>query len=341
MKNFIKISFAFFISLLVISCMSEEERATISAGSNVTLQSDKSAVVLKKDDADKNAITFTWTNPSNGVNVAYTNQLQIAKKGTNFANPKSVDLSKGTTSKTYKTEEFNAILLNLEVPFDTVSDLEVRVKSNYNSVDGSALLPAPTYSKVLPLSVTPYALISYLYAVGAFQGWNINEAQPLVSATSNGIYIGYLKFTETNSNFLIVPVKGTYDNKYGSDDNKNLIKGGGSDLKAINSGIQKITVNLNDLTFKLVPYSMGIAGSATPGGWDEGAADIPMNYDFVSMKWTATATFNTGEIKFRTNRAWAENYGGSNGNLGDDNIKITAGVHTVTLSLDKKTYTVN
>lgn len=343
MKNFIKISFAFFIGLLVFSCTTDENLATISEGSNATLKSDKSSLVLKKDDADKNAITFTWTNPLNGLNLAYTNQLQIALKGTNFANAKNVDLGTAISSRTYKTEEFNAILLSLGVPFDKVTDLEVRVKSNFTSVDGSAILPAPTYSAVLPLAVTPYALVSYLYAVGAFQGWNINNADRLASATSNGIYIGYLNFSEANSEFLIVPVNNNngYNDKYGSNDNVNLIKAGGNNLKAVNAGQQRITVNLNTLKYNLDPYAMGIVGSGTPGGWDEGAEDIPMEYDFAIMKWKATATFKTGEIKFRTNREWSENYGGSNGVLNDGNIPITAGVHTVTLDLVNRVYTVN
>lgn len=343
MKNILKLSFVALISFLLFSCTKNGEMEMLTTATPSTLMSSKSAVVLSKDDASKEAIKFTWTNPTSGPSLSFNNQLQFALKGTKFANPKSVDLPKGQNSVAYTVQDFNAVMLNLGLPVDgSTSDLEVRVKSTLFSLESTPNnLPAPSYSPVLNLSVKPYALISYLYAVGAFQGFDINNAQTLVSATSNGIYIGFLNFTKPDSGFLIVPMKGTYDNKFGSNDNFHLISGGGNDLKAANSGYQKITVDTNALTFVLAPYAMGIAGSATPGQWDEGAADIPMTWDYVNSVWTATATFTKGEIKFRTNKKWAENYGGANGVVGGDNIAVTAGVHTVTLDLNKNMYTIN
>ncbi|SFH89243.1 SusE domain-containing protein [Halpernia frigidisoli] len=343
MKNILKFSFVALISFLLFSCTKNEDLAMLTTTTPGSLTSSKSAIVLTKETAATNAVTFKWTNPNAGTSVAYTNQLQFAVKGTNFANPKTVDLDKGVNTVSYNVQDFNAVMLNLGLPLDgTKTDVEARIKSTVYSLDGSATsLPAPTFSPAINLTVTPYALISYLYAVGAFQGWNIGAAQPLVSATSNGVYVGYLKFTDANSEFLVVPVLGSYDNKFGSNDNVHLIKNGGDNLKAVNAGYQKITVDTNLLTFGLAPYAMGIAGSGTPGGWDENAADIPMAYNFTTQKWTATATFNAGEIKFRTNRKWTENYGGSNGTISGDNIAVTAGLHTVTLDLVNQKYTVN
>jgi hypothetical protein len=59
-------------------------------------------------------------------------------------------------------------------------------------------------------------LASYIYIVGAFQGWNAASPDSLVSATSNGVYTGTFAFPAgpDNNQFLILPVKNSYDVKY-------------------------------------------------------------------------------------------------------------------------------
>lgn len=254
MKKYLALGFTLVLGFMILSCENDDDRATVSPTAAATLSSNKTAVVLVKEDSNKDAISFTFSNPVDAVPVSYNNQLEVAVKGTNFAKSKLIDLPKDVKTVTYKTGEFNGNLLGLGTPTGVATDLEVRVKSTYFSLDGSAVnLPAPTYSAVIPLKVTLYTLASSLYVVGAFQGFNIGTAQEIISPTSNGIYEGTINFTAANSGFLIVPVRGSYDNKYGSNDNFNLIKGGGADLFNVNVGPQKITVNTNNLTYTLTP----------------------------------------------------------------------------------------
>lgn len=77
----------------------------------------------------------------------------------------------------------------------------------------------------------------------------------------------------------------------------------------------------------------GIVGSATPSGW--GAPDVYLDYDPLNNVFKAIAPLIVGEIKFRKNEDWAENYGdtGANGTLdaGGDNIAVAkAGNYLVT-----------
>jgi len=56
------------------------------------------------------------------------------------------------------------------------------------------------------------------------------------------------------------------------------------------------------------------------------------------------ADLKAGEIKFRFNEDWGNNYGGSNGNLvsGGDNIKIaSAGIYYITMNLTTLKYTIS
>ncbi|SNR39001.1 protein of unknown function [Lutibacter agarilyticus] len=85
----------------------------------------------------------------------------------------------------------------------------------------------------------------------------------------------------------------------------------------------------------------GIVGSATPNGW--GGPDIPMTFNVDLDIWEATVEFTDGEVKFRENNDWANNYGdnGIDGSLeaGGANIPVSAGYYSVSLNLNTQTYT--
>jgi hypothetical protein len=343
MNKIIKFLFVTCIGLILFSCTRDDEKATFNNTNAPSLSADKTSIVLVKENNDAKAITFSWERPKYNPNLVAKNQIEIALKGSNFATPKVIEVDASSNSLTYTVLELNQLLLSMNIPF-SATDMEVRIKSSFPS----AVEIAPIYSNVLSLTVTPYALISYLYAVGEFQGWNVIAAQALVSATSNGIYIGYLNFTKANSEFLIVPTQDNegYANKYGSNDNLHLIKSGGDNLKSLSTtGYQKITVNLNNLTFSLAPYQISMIGSATPGGnW---STDIDMVWDDTLLKWKGTAIFLAGEFKFRLNHAWdpptGGNWGGSGGvaSTSGGNIPITAGTHTVTFDPVTLAYIIN
>lgn len=253
MKKIIALSFALIAGLLIFSCSTDRDKTTVIPLTNPTVQSNKTEVVLNKEDGDKDAISFSFTNPTSNLGLPNSNQLEIALKGTNFAKSRLVNLPKDLTTVVFKTQEFNSLLLNLDLPTGVASNLEVRIKSSYSSLDGSPFNLPVVFSNVLPLSATPYTLASFLYVVGEFQGFNPATAQEIVSPTSNGIYEGTINFTAANSKFLILPTRVDYVGKYGSNDNFNLIKGGGADLFNVNVGPQKITVNTNNLTYTLTP----------------------------------------------------------------------------------------
>ena len=81
--------------------------------------------------------------------------------------------------------------------------------------------------------------------------------------------------------------------------------------------------------------TIGIIGSATPGGWD---ADTDMTRDVNNPDiWKATLVLTDGEAKFRANDAWDLNWGGDNfpsgvGVAGGNNIPVTAGEYLITFN---------
>lgn len=338
MKNLLTIFTVFLIGLLLFSCEKDEDMATVNTPTNSSLNADKTSVILLKENAAQNAITFNWNLSSYGVNLAQNNQLQFAVKGTNFATPKNVDIQAGQTSITYTVEQFNTFALGLGLAVNSVSQIEVRLKSAVTSLDTNAINLPVTYSPLITITVTPYALISYMYAPGAYQGWDPTTANTLVSATSNGIFVGYINFPAAGSEFKITQDK-NWNVGYGGSGG-NLSSSGGN-IQSPGAGYYRLTVNMNTMTYILMPYQLSIIGAATPGGW---GADTDMSWDNALLKWKVVSTFTTGEMKFRLNHDWGTNWGddGANGTLdaGGANINVTAGLHTVLFNPFDLTYTV-
>ena len=121
-------------------------------------------------------------------------------------------------------------------------------------------------------------------------------------------------------------------------------------IKATLSEYQEIfsnTVNLN-----VTPYSslldlstnLGVVGSATPGGWgNENIPDLKFYTTATTDVYVAYVTLRNGEIKFRNNNDWAENWGddGNDGTLDSygANIPVSAGTYKIEVNFSSMTYT--
>lgn len=281
---------------------------------------------------DANAITFTWADyASYGVDVKYL--VEIAKKGSTVYFP----VATVTNTKSYPitVKDLNTLVLKTGAQAAAASDVSLRVTATSVSTGGTIV----KVSDLVTFNVTPYEMLSYLYAPGAYQGWSIDTANTLVSATSNGIYSGFINFTAGNLEFKVTPAR-AWDNSYGTNDNVHLLYNDGGNLSATAVGYQKLTVNTNDLTFSLAPYAMGLVGDATTNGWN--GPDVAMTWDDATLSWTATTNLVVGNMKFRVNGDWSENYGGANGSAsaGGDNIAVAqAGTYKVSFNPFKLTYT--
>lgn len=85
--------------------------------------------------------------------------------------------------------------------------------------------------------------------------------------------------------------------------------------------------------FKVGIESLGIIGSATPGGWGEDT-DLKDNGDGT---YSTVLGLVAGEAKFRINNAWDTNWGAkgfpaATGTLGGDNIPVPAGLYLITFN---------
>ena len=121
-------------------------------------------------------------------------------------------------------------------------------------------------------------------------------------------------------------------------------------IKATLSEYQEIYSNTVNLS--VTPYSslldlstsLGVVGSGTPGGWgNENILDLPFYTTATTNVYVAYVTLRNGEIKFRNNNDWSENWGddGADGTLDSygANISVSAGTYKIEVNFSSMTYT--
>lgn len=317
MKTVLTKSLAFgSIALLMLaSCKKNDPIITSNGGKAGALTANATTLPLDKtklNDTTK-VINFTFSKPSFGFTAAITNTLQIDAAGDNWAKPMSVTLGTNVVSQGYTTAAFNALLLKLNLAAGVASQVSVRIE---HSVGVGA---PPVYSNVLSLTVTPFNLTSWLYVVGAFDGWPPLPAagtDSLVSVTGNGIYTGIINFPAGKRDFLILPQSNNYNNKYATNDPVNntsatvAVGAPNNFFSPAAAGQYIITLNTNSNTISFaLANSYSVIGDGAQG-WNPGN-DVAMKYinDGTSTWSVTTPLVSTGMIKFRQNDDWAFSWG--------------------------------
>jgi hypothetical protein len=319
-------------ALLLSSCKKDEIKAVAGIGSPSVLTASTTTPALTKANLTNTAITLTGTPQSYGYNAAVTYAFQLAVKGTSFAAPMDVPLPTGTLAKSYTVQEFNNILLAMNLPVNVAAQLEVRLKTSLSATAGI------TYSNVLTVTATPFPLVSYIYVPGAYQGWNPPTADSLQSATGNGVYTGIINFTAGNLAFKITPLK-KWDVAYGTTGGTGISTSGG-DISVPAAGQYMLVANLNTNTLIIASANyFSVIGNAAPGtAW---STDTDLKYNNGTLAWEGTIPFTVGEFKVRMNHDWGISFGipktGADGstlnNNDNNNIPIaTAGNYKLTFT---------
>lgn len=331
------------IIVLLQSCKKDGVLVTSNGGVAGTLSASTTTLVLQRsklNDTSK-VINFNFTKPNYGYSAAVTNTLQIDKMGDNWKNPTTVALNTNVLSQGYSTADFDALLLKLGLIGGTAAQVQVRVA---HSISGSI---APVYSNVVTLTATPFYLTSWLYVVGAFQGWNASAPDSLISPTGNGVYTGIINFTAGNNQFLVLPAK-NYNNKYATSDPTNATSAtvgynaNNNFYAPAKVGQYVVTLNLNTNTIAFALANLySVIGSSTPGGNFSTDIDLTKYVNDGSTGWTGTIPMTSGAFKIRQNHDWTFSWGNitpTNGKdatsaSGSDIPVATAGTYKVTFNI--------
>ena len=121
------------------------------------------------------------------------------------------------------------------------------------------------------------------------------------------------------------------------------VNGGWGGLRTTKNLVNQFAVDLDVLNTSLGAQSdWGLVGSATPNGWN--GPDVEM-YQTGPQEFSIYAELGSGELKFRFNEDWGNNFGdnGNDGTLesGGANIPISAGTYFIVMDLGTGTYIIS
>ena len=309
----------------------------------ITGISDGDSFVLSIDNNDVVALTMGWNDPilTSTLNVDVQYIVEADLPGNNFASPVEVAKVLNTNTISLTNIQLNRIALEAGIPVDTAGDLELRVRAVITDTNTGSVLERTT-AKVT-INVTTYLTVLDLSTtwgvVGSatVNGWD-GPDMPFFKTDVDGVLAAYVTLTSGEIKFR---ENNDWSNNYGSDSSTGgaLVSGGGN--LTVSAGSYKIIMDLNNLSYTIENFSLGLVGSATVNGWD--GPDMMMEYDQYSDVFRSIVTLKDGQIKFRLNNDWGTNWGdtGVDGTLdgGGDNIDVTAGIYIVTADLNDLTYT--
>ncbi|MGN6637891.1 MAG: SusE domain-containing protein [Mucilaginibacter sp.] len=336
--------------LMLTACKKNDPIIKTKGGTAGSLTASTTTPVLDKtklNDTTK-VINFSFSKSTYEFKAAVSTTLQIDSMGDNWKKPQSFTIALNANSQGFSTNDFNSLMLKLNLHAGVASQVQARIQY---SLGGAS---TPIYSNVLTLTVTPFNLTSWLYVVGAFDGWPTLPAKgtdSLVSVTGNGVYTGIINFPAGANQFLILPQSNNYNNKYATNQpvtqtTSTVTVNGGNNLVApATAGYYVVTFNANTNAISFAPANFY---SVIGDGAIDWNTDVPMKYlnDGTSTWTVTTALKSSGSIKIRQNDDWTYSWGipkpGTAGDgipntlndNNDNNIPVpTNGTYTVTFTI--------
>ena len=305
--------------------------------------SDGDAFVLSLDNNDATAVTVGWDDPildsSLNIDVAYI--IEAALPNTSFASPIEVGNVLNMSSITLTNAQLNNVAIQAGIPVDTAGELELRIRAIITDAASGSVLERISTS--ITINVTTYLTVLDLSTnwgvVGsAANNWGATPDLPFWKTDVAGVLNAYVTLTDGEIKFR---ENNDWANNYGSSSSSGgaLTSGGGN--ITVTAGSYKIVMDLNNLTYTIESFSLGIVGGAY-NNWGA-TPDFMLEYDEYSDVFRGIVTLIDGEMKFRMNNDWGTNWGddGADGSLeaGGANIQVSAGLYIATVNMNDLSYT--
>ncbi|WP_203296389.1 SusE domain-containing protein [Luteirhabdus pelagi] len=316
-----------------------------------------SEYALTQETSDNLAERFVWNEPALNVQTPISYEVQ----GSISSDFESVDYSSNTITETnhaVKVGDLYAMaeLLGLDNDPNTNGDdgnpnNEGTVYFRVNAFVGDTGSEVISTSETMALSiriieitddggssgveVSPWGIVG-----SAYNDWgNAGPDAPMYTTSESNVFVAYvflkdgeMKFRENND----------WAVNYGDTGADGTIELDGDNI-VTTQGDYKVTLNLNDNTYTIEPFSWGIVGSAY-NDWGGNGPDAKTYYDYTTNTFKVGVKLLDGEMKIRFNNEWNQDYGdtGADGTLdaGGDNIVVTAGFYMLSFDLENLTYTI-
>ncbi|MEY2739174.1 MAG: hypothetical protein RL259_1083 [Bacteroidota bacterium] len=347
MKNYIKISILFLsLATSLISC--DDDYATFTAapeGEFDFTNTFLSEYALPAENITDNNIgaVFTFNEADFGVqtNVTYRLESSIIGDFTDAVVVPTLSNANNQIEVSIGTLKSLATDYGYTAPGSGI--LNFRVKAYPGDGNSTTLMYTPkqviNVTLLEAISGGSGIEVSQWGIVGSgYNNWGAFADAPFYTTAQANVFVAYATLVAGEIKFRANNDWGT---NFGDNGANGSVEAGGANI-AVTPGTYKITLDLNNNTYTKELFSWGIVGS----GYNNWGAtpDAKFTYDYVTNTFKVGVKLVAGEIKFRKNSDWADNFGdnGANGSLeaGGANIAVTAGYYVVTLDLVNSTYTI-
>jgi hypothetical protein len=309
----------------------------------ITGISDGDQFVLSLDNNDAVALTMGWDDPilSSSLNLDIQYIVEADLPANNFAAPIELGSVNNMDEISFTNAVLNGAAIEAGIPVDATGDLAIRVRSKIIDANTGTVLERTTPE--VTINVTTYLTVLDLSTTwgvvgSAANNWGATPDLPFFKTDVDGVLAAYVTLTDGEMKFR---ENNDWANNYGSDSSTggNLVAGGGN--LTVSAGAYKIVLDLNNLTYTIENFSIGIVGGAY-NNWGA-TPDFMLEYDQYSNVFRGIVNLIDGEMKFRMNNDWGTNWGddGNDGTLdaGGANIQVTEGIYIATVNLNDLTYT--
>jgi hypothetical protein len=337
MKNIIKNSIILFSFILALSACDDRDYVELLPEANTTVSLSTSSLVLSEDVATDNVLTVSWSDPNFGFDAAPSYKILLDYAGGDFTAPQIFAVG-ADLNKNFTAEELNGKLLSLGLKPNTATNVEFMVQTTLSDAQemfsNKVTLNVTAYSSLLDLS-TAWGVVGS--ATPGSWGNEFVKDIPFYTTTVPGVIVAYATLKDGEIKFR---KDNLWTENYGDSGMDGTLDASGDNIP-VSAGSYKITINFNDNTWSMEEFSWGLVGDATPNGWD--GPDFPLTYNSYQDNFKTVVTLTDGEMKFRFNNDWGENFGdnGADGTLdgSGDNIAVEAGHYLVTFDLNNQEYT--
>ena len=306
MNNILKkISLILSVALIAWGCTKLDPAQYFNPGIKVNYTLSSTSISPAVADSSNNVLTITWDNAFPDVDLSVTKYtVEIDSANGNFSRPFKKAIT-GSLSLNILGKDLNAAALALGYNFYQTVPLKLRLVSSLANNNGLiANDPKSITYTIYPVPAVKLPPSNKLYLVGSAtpSGWSnpVPDSQSITrSTTDTFIWSGNITLAK-NGEYVLLPVNGSWDNKYAVPDNtiKDLYLGGRFGYNASGNfpgppqyGIYNLTVDFLHGNFKLTLVkalgpkvelptnnTLWVVGGATPAGWDNSATNKELNY---------------------------------------------------------------
>ncbi|HEY5463963.1 MAG TPA: SusE domain-containing protein [Hanamia sp.] len=309
-------------------------------GNAVTLKASTTTVSPSPSDSASTVLTLNWTNPkyaTDSANQKFT--IEMDSSGRNFSHEVTFVVN-GALSDSLTAKQLNNALLGWGFAFNTPYPVDIRVTSSYANNNEQY------QSNVITVQMTPYKIPpkipvpDSLYIIGGATpgGWGQPVPVPTQQMTQlDSVTFGVIIYLSTgNGGYDLLPVNGSWDNKYnvadasvqgaGVSGSFQASTGSGNDIPApatagyytlifnFQTGIYSVSSYTGSLTLAgdAIPANLYIIGGATLNGWNQ-PVPVP-SQQFIQLSnaefqiTTPLSVGNGGFDLLPVNGSWDEKY---------------------------------